>query len=297
MKWIGVMTVLWITILAGGSEASAQRIFQPGSSHISLDTTLMTRIVSDSTFIVWPGVRETHLRYLNRAGTPEVVYILEARLRRGRLSLEAATPFGRDTFCRQTLMQSIHWEDTTSHRVVGGVNADFFDMGNGVPILMEMTHGKVLKQASRPGRGFVGVLKNGSVIIGDSALYARREHSLWEALGGARLLVEKGRVVPQLKNSFSLTRHPRTAAGIVNHRTVLLVVVDGRQPAYSNGMPLDELARLMKLLGAKTAINLDGGGSSTLVSREAPSRWVNRNRPSGKQERAVANGWILVSHR
>lgn len=287
------MTIVGMSVLAEGPEASAQRI----SSHISLDASLMTRLVSDSTFTVSPGVQETHLHYLNRAGKPEVVYILRARLRQGRLSLEAATPFARDTFCRQTLMRSIHWEDTTSHRVIGGVNADFFDLDNGVPILMEMTHGKVLKQASSRGRGFVGVLKNGRVIIGDSALYARREKSLREALGGAQLLVEKGRVVPQLKNSFSLTRHPRTAAGIVNHRTVLLVVVDGRQPAYSNGIPLDELARLMKLLGAKTAINLDGGGSSTLVSRDASGKWVNRNRPSGKRERAVANGWILVSHR
>lgn len=289
------MTLFLFAVLAG--SCAAQQHLPRRISRIAEDTTLVSRLVSDSTFTVSPGVEETHLHYLNRAGKPEAVYILRARLRRGKLSLEASTPFGRDTFCRQTLMQSIGWEDTTSHRVIGGVNADFFDMSNGVPIQMEITHGKVLKDASRPGRGFVGVLKNGRVIIGDSALYARRKNSLTEALGGAQLLVEKGREVPQLKNAFSLTRHPRTAAAIVNSRCVLFVVVDGRQPAYSNGMPLDELARLMKLLGAATAINLDGGGSSTLVSRASTSSWVNRNRPSGKVERAVANGWILVSHR
>jgi exopolysaccharide biosynthesis protein len=62
-------------------------------------------------------------------------------------------------------------------------------------------------------------------------------------------------------------------------------------------MPLDELARLMQILGARTAINLDGGGSSTLVSLdEKTGEWLLRNKPSGKQERAVANAWIVVKH-
>lgn len=287
------LIVLLTGVVAFVPRASAQRS-GPG---VPLDTALMTAIVSDSTFTVCPGVSETHLRYLNKAGKPEAVYILKARLRRGKLSLEAATPFARDTFCRQTLMESIRWEDTTNHRVIGGVNADFFDMSNGIPISMEMTHGKVLKQASRPGRGFVGVDKRGRVIIGDPALYARRKKSLREALGGDQMLVENGRELPQADNAFNLTRHPRTAAGIINARTVLLVVVDGRQPDYSNGMPLGELAHLMKLLGAKTAINLDGGGSSTLVSRDASGAWINRNKPSGHVERAVANSWIIVARR
>jgi hypothetical protein len=293
MRAARTLIVLLTAIVALASPASAQH-FGRG---VPLDTTLATRVLTDSTFTVYPGVTETHIHYLNKAGKPEAVYILKARLRRGKLSMEAATPFARDTFCRQTLMESIRWEDTTGHRVIGGVNADFFDMGNGIPISMEMTHGKMLKQASRPGRGFVGVDTRGRVIIGDSALYARREKSLREALGGAQMLVENGREVPQADNAFNLTRHPRTAAGIINARTVLLVVVDGRQPDYSNGMPLGELAHLMKLLDAKTAVNLDGGGSSTLVSRDASGAWVNRNRPSGHVERAVANSWIIVAPR
>ena len=62
--------------------------------------------------------------------------------------------------------------------------------------------------------------------------------------------------------------HPRTAVGYSqNGKFLYIVVVDGRQPFYSQGMTLAELADLMIDIGAHDAMNLDGGGSSTLVIR------------------------------
>lgn len=59
---------------------------------------------------------------------------------------------------------------------------------------------------------------------------------------------------------------PRTAVGINrNGRYLYLVVIDGRQPLYSQGATFQELAELLKEYGAFTAMSLDGGGSSTLV--------------------------------
>ena len=69
--------------------------------------------------------------------------------------------------------------------------------------------------------------------------------------------------------------HPRTAAGITENGGLLLLVVDGRQ-TQSRGVDLDELARIMIDLGAVEALNLDGGGSSTLVVNG-----VLVNRPTG----------------
>jgi hypothetical protein len=69
--------------------------------------------------------------------------------------------------------------------------------------------------------------------------------------------------------------HPRTAAGYTADGDLLLLVVDGRQEA-SRGVSLEELATLMIELGAVEALNLDGGGSSTLSVR---GRLVNR--PAG----------------
>jgi hypothetical protein len=91
-----------------------------------------------------------------------------------------------------------------------------------------------------------------------------------DVVGGGPKIVTEGRVDITLERekvqpAFSTTRHPRTAIASLPGNKALLVVVDGRQPAISVGMSLDELARLMIELGAVEAINLDGGGSSTMT--------------------------------
>jgi len=65
-------------------------------------------------------------------------------------------------------------------------------------------------------------------------------------------------------------------------------VVDGRQPEWSIGMTLPELADLMISLGAEAAINLDGGGSSSFVFRMPDGREIT-NRPSDGRWRPVGS--------
>ncbi|WP_066942830.1 phosphodiester glycosidase family protein [Streptomyces lushanensis] len=65
--------------------------------------------------------------------------------------------------------------------------------------------------------------------------------------------------------AWSNVRQPRTMAGIDGHGRLLLVTVDGRQPGVSEGFTLGEAARFMRSLGARQALNLDGGGSSAMV--------------------------------
>jgi hypothetical protein len=84
-----------------------------------------------------------------------------------------------------------------------------------------------------------------------------------QALPGGRILVEGGRSVAR---DATGKLHPRTAVGVDDRsETMWLIVVDGRQPNYSEGVTLAELADIAVELGAQMALNLDGGGSSTLV--------------------------------
>lgn len=67
---------------------------------------------------------------------------------------------------------------------------------------------------------------------------------------------------------YANSRHPRTAIGLAaDGQRAWLVVADGRQPGYSEGMSLNELTALFLDLGAADALNLDGGGSSAMVLR------------------------------
>jgi exopolysaccharide biosynthesis protein len=83
---------------------------------------------------------------------------------------------------------------------------------------------------------------------------------------------------------------PRTSAGVsADGKRLYLLTVDGRSEA-SQGLTLLELADLMRRLGADDAVNLDGGGSSTLVARDAGDRRVTvENVPSDGAERPVPN--------
>ena len=84
--------------------------------------------------------------------------------------------------------------------------------------------------------------------------------------------------------------HPRTALGITEDRSeLILLVVDGRVP-FSRGYTMVELALLMEQLGAYEAINLDGGGSSTMVGRKTNGKVRVLNTPSDGKPRDVPNG-------
>lgn len=110
------------------------------------------------------------------------------------------------------------------------------------------------------------------------------------ALGGGAVLVDNGKIPSTFSHNIA-GENPRTAVGFTKDgKKLLLVVVDGRQ-ALSRGMTQSELAQLMLSLGAYNALNLDGGGSSTMVVRE-PGEKSPRviNSVSEGTERAVVNG-------
>ena len=114
-----------------------------------------------------------------------------------------------------------------------------------------------------------------------------------ELVGGFPMLLRNGVAVvdrtTDMIPGFSEKRHPRTVVARRSDGTVMLVAVDGRRQD-SVGMSLEELTDFMKALGASDALNLDGGGSTTLV---VDGRVVNR--PSDKEgERAVSNVLLLL---
>ncbi|GAA0330144.1 phosphodiester glycosidase family protein [Bacillus carboniphilus] len=108
------------------------------------------------------------------------------------------------------------------------------------------------------------------------------------AVGGNVQLVKDGEIPANLDDS---TTAPRTAVGFSDDgQTMILALVDGRQ-TDSRGMTIKEMAELMKEYGAFNALNIDGGGSSTMVARMPGSENVSVvNEPSDGSERSVPNG-------
>jgi len=110
----------------------------------------------------------------------------------------------------------------------------------------------------------------------------------YAALSGGFVFLRDGEVFHDY-GAFSVADHPRTAIAF-NEEYIYFVVVDGRNEEWSLGMTLDELALFcQERLGARSAISMDGGGSSTM--------WLNgrvMNHPSDGNERRVADGLMMV---
>ncbi|WP_223769153.1 phosphodiester glycosidase family protein [Streptomyces huiliensis] len=164
-------------------------------------------------------------------------------------------------------------------------------------------NGRVAAVSGKPGKG---AIPRGSVVllgrdggardlarleVGDRVevskrLRSRESGAVRFALGGFPVLRD-GRALGGLD---AATAAVRTAAGVADHgRRLYLLALDGRA-AYRPGLTVAELAAAMRKLGAVDAFNLDGGGSSTLVTRGSGGHATVRNHPSGGAERAVPNG-------
>jgi exopolysaccharide biosynthesis protein len=119
----------------------------------------------------------------------------------------------------------------------------------------------------------------------------------WERVedisGAGPLLLWKGKRVEEpekesISEVFFHARHPRTAVGAKADGTLVFVTVDGRRPFESVGMNLPELTDLLLELGCVSAVNLDGGGSTTMV---VGGEIVNR--PSGGSARENADAILI----
>ncbi|MBX6377715.1 MAG: phosphodiester glycosidase family protein, partial [Clostridia bacterium] len=111
-----------------------------------------------------------------------------------------------------------------------------------------------------------------------------------DAVGGSPILLRDGRVQPfDEEQAFGRRSAPRAAIGRDGDQ-VVLAVLDGRQPGYSEGLTLRHWAELLAILGLEEALNLDGGGSATLVVRDQETgKPIPANRPSDGKERPVAS--------
>ncbi|RIJ50584.1 phosphodiester glycosidase family protein [Maribellus luteus] len=112
------------------------------------------------------------------------------------------------------------------------------------------------------------------------------------------MLVSEGTENSIPDDSFCGKRHPRTAIGVRADGSVLFVVVDGRSND-ANGMNLNEMQKIMRWLGCVDALNLDGGGSSTMVICEQPFHGVVNHPSDNKKfdhegEREVANAILIL---
>jgi exopolysaccharide biosynthesis protein len=157
------------------------------------------------------------------------------------------------------------------HDAVFAINGDYYGFRDtGIVI----RNGVVYRdEGARQGLAFY---RDGTVQVYDeTGTTAERlvADGVWNTLSFGPAVLEDGQVVDGIEdvevdtnvgNHSIQGEQPRTAVGIIGTNHLVFVVVDGRSPGYSAGVTMTALADIMQDLGATTAYNLDGGGSSTM---------------------------------
>ncbi len=156
--------------------------------------------------------------------------------------------------------------------------------------------GLVLSASGTSGEWLKSHLKPGDTIALTAKLTGGDKDwdAVTEFVSGGPSLMRNGSIfintaAEQTGESFSTLRHPRTAVGARKDGRVVLAVLDGRQ-ALSRGASLTETAQAMKDLGCVEAVNMDGGGSSTLWARG-----LIINSPSDGAARSITNSLLVFA--
>ena len=245
--------------------------------------------------IIRDGVTYIEQSYTDENSLPYKAYILlidpnKASLYMGTTNDEY-TPTPED---RQSVIGHMQSAVANGVDVIAGTNGGFFYISSDYsPIGLTIKEGNIISW-SNSDRAYCGFTKDGKMIIGKNS-QGLDTSNLQTAIGGRNMIVHNALPYELEKTGdFGTTSHPRTLAGVMEDGTMILAVIDGRQRRHSNGAPLSVCARFMISLGAVDAVNLDGGGSSTMVIRNGNNYDV-KNSPSDGSPRKIFNSVLVVA--
>ncbi|MFB2119703.1 phosphodiester glycosidase family protein [Parapedobacter sp. 2B3] len=232
------------------------------------------------------GIVWKHGHFEQLFGSQQDINFIEINLRKYRKKIRIAA-------------DSVRLDSTSriagAHNAIVAINGGFFDVKNGGSVDFVKVDGAIINRTRKQTDRADAVL-----------LVSRRKTAIKSAEAGDEeyanipnillsgpLLIQDGAAVILGSNPFNDNRHPRSAIATTADRRLILIVVDGRN-RLSAGMSLPELAKVLRWLGADDAMNLDGGGSSTLYVKAATETGVVNHPSDNKQfdhlgQRRVAN--------
>lgn len=219
-----------------------------------------------------PGLIHKHLCTKKLFNSNQNIHLLMIHNRKRRIKIAAS---------EEKLIKTS--EMASANGALAAVNGGFFNMLAGGAVNYLKAQGKTMKYHLAKNNNNENQLKNAAFLIskkGQVSIEKAREDSVYAAntqlsevlvCGPLLILAQKQQTL--IKNPFNDNRHPRTCAGLKNKRKLILLTVDGRTPE-ALGMSLEELTNLLLHLKVKFALNLDGGGSTTMWIKGKPDNGV-----------------------
>lgn len=236
------------------------------------------QIINTENETVSEGVEYSHFTCTDKNNAPVHAFLLKVDPEKATLYVGTPDDGYKNCNVVAKVPEMINSAVKNGQNVVAAVNADFFDIfGSGSPSGLCIKNGRIIANPDS-NRPFTGIKKDGTPVV---ATVDEVDVSELEcAASGLPMIVRDGQLCDWgFLEPFAFVRHPRTAAGITKDGTILLLVVDGRIPDYSNGASLVDLGKMMLSFGAERALNLDGGGSSVIYTKK-DNEFVLHNVPA-----------------
>ncbi|MFE4080099.1 phosphodiester glycosidase family protein [Paenarthrobacter sp. YIM B13468] len=275
-----VSAVLAITLSAGGAAAWAlDRFVIPHAQITNVsayeasraetttpDTTSADAVVTDTSYTSG-GTGVSISKVTTGSGDSTVTYYVADVVLSDATTLKSA--FAQDTFGENITENTS--DIAADNSAIFAINGDYYGFRDtGIVI----RNGVVYRdEGARQGLAFY---KDGTVKVYDETTTTAEQlvaDGVWNTLSFGPSLLDNGEIssgIEDVEVDTNFGNHsiqgeqPRTAVGVIDENHLVFVVVDGRSPGYSTGVTMTGLAQIMKDLGATTAYNIDGGGSSTM---------------------------------
>lgn len=250
------------------SDVSAYQASQSGTttSAVQAGTSTSAAVTTDTTYSS-ESSDITISTVTTGSGDSTVTYYVADVVLADATTLQSA--FANDSFGENIT-------DTTSaiaeaNNAIFAINGDYYGFRDtGIVI----RNGVVFRdEGARQGLAFY---RDGTVKVYDETTTTAEQlvaDGVWNSLSFGPSLLDSGEVAEGIEdvevdtnfgNHSIQGEQPRTAVGVIDENHLVFVVVDGRSPGYSAGVTMTGLAEIMQGLGATTAYNIDGGGSSTM---------------------------------
>jgi exopolysaccharide biosynthesis protein len=250
------------------SDVSAYQASQSGTttSAVQAGTSTSAAVTTDTTYSS-ESSDITISTVTTGSGDSTVTYYVADVVLADATTLQSA--FANDSFGENIT-------ETTSaiaeaNNAIFAINGDYYGFRDtGIVI----RNGVVFRdEGARQGLAFY---RDGTVKVYDETTTTAEQlvaDGVWNTLSFGPSLLDSGEVAEGIEdvevdtnfgNHSIQGEQPRTAVGVIDENHLVFVVVDGRSPGYSAGVTMTGLAQIMQGLGATTAYNIDGGGSSTM---------------------------------
>lgn len=257
-------------------------------------------VITEKSIYVGSGIKQTQVVSVDRDLNQHIDYCFEIDLSDPTAGILAGykdynyVHEDKSTWGLQTVPDQIDAaEKATGKNIVGGINADFYNMSTGEPAGILIMDGEI-KHPNNAKRNFFAVKKDGTAVIvaGNTPV----EEGMYEcAIGGDIIAVKDGQVTQAALNNSDNTV-ARAAIGVKADGTVVTFTVSGVNVPTTHGYSLREVGKIMRDRGCVDALILDGGGSTTFVSKyEGEDKVSVRNNPGDGCERQVCTSLMFTS--